>query len=258
MQPLAGAGILCGTTGSATFVALTPGQRAALIVVARNMLRHAYHVRYELLEFAVYVLAARGQGLLPLHAACLGRNGAGVLLVGASGSGKSTLVLQGLLGGLDFLAEDSVLVSPQDLLATGIPTFLHLCRDSLGFVTTAQRRALLRAATVIRRRSGVEKLEIDVRCLKGRTAATPLPIRAVVFLSRRSARGARLLQPLPASVMLHRLAASQRYAAMQPGWGTFCRQLSRLPAYELRRGSHPQEAVETLRNLLSDNRELGR
>ncbi len=118
VRPLAGPGLLCGVLGRASFVAVSAPQRSAVIVVSQDVLRYAYHIRYELLEFAVYVLAARVQGLLPLHAACVGRAGRGVLLVGPSGAGKTTLVLHCLLEGFDFLAEDSVLVEPRRLLAT--------------------------------------------------------------------------------------------------------------------------------------------
>src|SRR5205807_7043764 len=110
-------------------------QRSALVVVSQDMLEFPYHVRYEMLEFAVYVLASRMQGLVPLHAACVGRGGQGILLLGPSGSGKSTVSLQCLLEGLDFLAEDSVLVKPDGLLATGVASFLHVRPDSLQFVT---------------------------------------------------------------------------------------------------------------------------
>ncbi|HLY51675.1 MAG TPA: hypothetical protein VKQ31_01575, partial [Steroidobacteraceae bacterium] len=95
VRPLAGERILCGAPENSTFAAMSPGEGSALIVVAHDMLRHAYHVRYELIEFAVYVLAARRQGLVPLHAGCLGQDGSGLLLIGPSGSGKSTLVLHG-------------------------------------------------------------------------------------------------------------------------------------------------------------------
>src|SRR4029077_15551514 len=67
VHTLAAGGILCGAMGSASCVALTPQQRLDLIVVAPDMLRYPYHIRYELLEFAVYVLAARVQELVPLH-----------------------------------------------------------------------------------------------------------------------------------------------------------------------------------------------
>ena len=250
VRPLASGALLCGAMDRANFVALTPRQRAALVVVAHEMLRYPYHVRYELLEFAVYVLAARAQRLVPLHAACLGRDDTGVLLMGASGAGKSTVVLHGLLAGLDFLAEDSVLVRPDGLLATGVANFVHLRRDSLRFLARAERATLLRRAVPIRRRSGVEKLEVDLRRLPCRLARAPLTIRALVFLSARRARGRALLAPLPRQAVLTRLAAGQRYAAQQPGWRAFRSRIARLPAYELRRGSHPLAAVEALRELL--------
>jgi energy-coupling factor transporter ATP-binding protein EcfA2 len=250
VRPLAGPGMLCGVPGGASFVTLSVPQRAALIVVSQDMLRYAYHVRYELLEFAVYVLAARVQGLVPLHGACLGYAGRGILLFGPSGAGKSTLVLQCLLEGLDLLAEDSVLVKPQGLLATGVANFVHLRPDALRFVDRGHRAALLRRTSLIRRRSGVAKLEIDLRREPYRLAAAPLGIHAVVFLSSRRATGAPLT-PLPRSTALGRLAAQQRYASQQPGWSVFRRQLARLPAYELHRAGHPREAVKALRALLT-------
>jgi len=251
VRPLAGAGLLCGAMGRANFVALSAPQRAALIVVSQDQLRYAYHIRYELLEFAVYVLAARVQRLVPLHAACIGCAGQGILLVGPSGAGKSTLVLHCLLDGLDFLAEDSVLVKPQGLLATGVANFLHLRPDALRFLEPAARVAVVRRSSLIRRRSGVEKLEIDLRRAQYRLAAAPLRIGAVVFLSARRAAHGALLSPLRKEDALRRLVASQRYAAHQPGWSVFRQQLGRLPVYELRRATHPRRAVEALRALLA-------
>ena len=254
VSALAGDGILCGAMHGASFVSLNAQRRSALLVIARDMLRYSYHIRYELLEFAVYVLAARVQGLVPLHAACLGQQGEGLLLMGPSGAGKSTVVLQGLLAGLDFLAEDSVLVKPQGLLASGVANFVHVRRDSLHFLTRAQRAALLRKSCVIRRRSGVEKLEIDPRGSHYHLAPAPLRIRAALFLSARRGRGHSLLTPLSTSSVLERLAASQRYAANQPSWSAFREQIAQLQGYELRRGIHPRDALEALRELLAGPR----
>jgi hypothetical protein len=250
VRALAASGILGGAMDGGAFVTLTVAERSALIVVPHHLLRYAYHVRYELLEFAVYVLAARVQQLVPLHAACVGYGGAGILLLGPSGSGKSTLVLQCAHEGLDFLAEDSVLVRPQHLLATGVANFLHLRPDALRFLDRPSRAALLRSSAIIRRRSGVRKLEIDLRRPAYRLAAAPLRIRAVLFLSAQRASADRLLVPLGRTAALGRLAAHQRYAASQPGWSAFRKRVSALPAYELRRGAHPQESVEVLRGLL--------
>ncbi|HYM28421.1 MAG TPA: hypothetical protein VET66_09740 [Steroidobacteraceae bacterium] len=263
VRPLAGAQLLCGALDGGSFVSLAPRQRAALLVVSQDLMRHAYHVRYELLEFAVYVLAARAQALVPLHAACVGRRGEGVLLIGASGAGKSTLVLHCLLAGLDLLAEDSVLVRPAGLRASGVPSFLHLRPDSLRFLGRTARGGVRRRATLIRRRSGVTKLEIDLRgsrpfgAARGRLACGALKLGAVVFVSARHSADDALLVPLARPTVLARLAASQRYAATQPGWRQFRSRVARLPAYELRRGSHPRVAAAALAALLGPPRPAG-
>jgi hypothetical protein len=249
MRSFAAGGMLCGAMETASFVALTPQQRSALVVVSPDMLRFPYHVRYEMLEFAAYVLASRVQGLVPLHAACVGRGGRGILLLGASGSGKSTVSLHCLLEGLDFLAEDSVLIDPNGL-ATGVANFLHVRADSLRFLEDAGMAALIRRSPVIRRRSGVEKFEIDLRRPYYRLAAAPLRIAAVVFLSPRPAGARALLAPMRKARLIQSLAASQRYAAQQPGWSAFTQRVCGLPAFELRRGRHPLEAVEALKELL--------
>ncbi|MGH8140842.1 MAG: serine kinase [Steroidobacteraceae bacterium] len=249
VSPLSGGGLLCGVMRTSNFVALRPEQRSALLVVSQDMLRFSYHIRYEMLEFAVYVLAARVQALVPLHAACVGRDGRGILLLGPSGSGKSTLTLHCLLQGLEFLAEDSVLVRPQGLLATGVANFLHVRPDSLRFLANAGR-GIVHQASVIRRRSGVEKFEIDLRRPQYRLAPAPLRIGAVIFVSARNAGKRQLLQPLRSAAAIAQLARGQRYAAHQPGWSAFVRDVSALPAFELHRGRHPLEGVEALRGLL--------
>src|SRR5258708_6306038 len=95
------------------------------------MLRFPYHIRYELIEFAVFMLACRAQRLVPMHAACVGLDGRGILLMGPSGSGKSTVALHCLLAGFDFLSEDSVFVASKSMGATGVANFLHVREDSL-------------------------------------------------------------------------------------------------------------------------------
>jgi hypothetical protein len=248
----AGGAVLCGAMGAGSFMAIEPEQRAALLVVGRDSLRFPYHVRYELLESAVYMLASRVQRLVPLHAACVGLRGAGVLLVGRSGSGKSTVTLHSVLAGLDFLAEDSVMVRPEGMLATGIASFLHIRRDSLRFLGRTASAARIRESRLIRRRSGVVKLEVDARRCGWRLAKKPLKISAVVFVTRRAAGKRQLLAALRPSEVAARLSTSQRYAAGQPGWTTFMEQVRRIPAYELRRGHHPREAAEALRGLLAE------
>jgi hypothetical protein len=247
---LSGAGFLCGATDASNFVVLSPDEQKALVVVSQDMLRFPYHTRFELIEFAVYTLAARVQKLVSLHAACVGHNGRGALLMGPSGSGKSTLALHCLLGGFDFLSEDSAFVAPDGMLATGIPNFLHVRSNSLHFLARTANAAIIRKSPVIRRRSGAEKFEVDLRRPGFRLAAAPLKLDTLIFLSKDSAGSGPLFVPLRKSKLLANLRTNQPYAAHQSEWPDFARGAARLNAFELRRGRHPRAAVEALQVLL--------
>jgi hypothetical protein len=52
------------------------------------------------------------RGALPLHGACVGRDGDALLLTAPGGNGKSTTALLGLQAGMDYLADDWCLVDP--------------------------------------------------------------------------------------------------------------------------------------------------
>ena len=250
---LSGPGLLCGAGPSSSAAIVSAAQRTALVIAERDMLRFPYHLRYELIEFAVFTLAMRVQGLMPLHAACVGSRRRGILLLGGSGAGKSTAVLQCALAGLDLVSEDSLFVAPETLLATGVANFLHVSVESLRFLSRRDA-AMLRRSPMIRRRSGVEKLEIDLRQRRFRLARTPLELVGVVDLTARQAGDGPLLTRLGAPELLRRVRASQPYAASQPGWATFARRIRALPAFELRRGRHPRDTAAALRQLLDEGR----
>jgi hypothetical protein len=247
---LSGFGLLAGAPNGAAFAVLTPGTRAALLALPDSMLRYPYETRYEYIEFAAFTLASRAQRLASLHAACVGRSGRAVLLMGASGAGKSTVTLLCLMAGFEMVAEDSVFVAPEKLLATGLANFLHVRRDSLRWIPNTEAAALIRASPVIRRRSGVEKLECDLRGGRFRLARKPPEIAAVVFLSERRSGKAARLAPLSSRAFLTRLRTEQAYAAGTPEWPAFVRGMLGVPAFELRRGAHPMESVESIDSLL--------
>jgi hypothetical protein len=231
-------------------VVVSPYEQGALVVVSPRMLSFPYHTRFELIEFAVFTLAARAQGLVAMHGACVGRAGSGILLMGPSGAGKSTVTLQCLIEGLGILAEDSVFVTPDTLLATGVSNFLHVRADSLRWIAERRTVAKIRKSPVIRRRSGVRKYEIDLRGGEYPLAERPLKVGAIVFLSAQSAAGRPLLMRLPQKEALPMLVHEQAYAANQPPWASFIRTVKRLPFFELRRGQHPSESVAALRDLM--------
>jgi len=243
-----GAGLLCGHIDAHNHAIVDVRNARALVRVGRAALKHRRLVRYELIEFAAVTLATRVQGLVPLHAGCVGAGGRGVLLLGASGAGKSTLALHSALAGLDFLAEDSVFVRPSTLRATGLSAYAHACADSLPLIADRRQRAAVRRAPRIRRRSGVRKHEVDLRRI-ARLAPRPLRIVAVLALSARTGRGAAALAPLKPAQFKRLLRAGQAYAAAQPGWQRFERELLRVPARQLGRVT-PGQGVAALRELL--------
>jgi hypothetical protein len=130
-----------------------------------------------------------------------------------------------------------------------VANFLHVRRESLRFLAAADA-SFVRRAPVIRRRSGVRKFEIDLRQRRFRLAPQPLEIAGLVALSAGRAGSEPLLVPIAQGEALARLRASQPYAASQPGWRLFAQRMRAVPAFELRRGRHPQESVAELERLL--------
>lgn len=249
LQMMSAGGLLAGATAPSCCVAISADEASALVVIPKAMLRSPYHVRYELIEFAVFTLAARVQGLVALHGACVGQADRGVLLVGPSGAGKSTVTLQCLSEGFRMLSEDSVFVTPDTLLATGVSNFLHLRADSLKWVSRTHQSSIRRSPT-IRRRTGTRKYEVDLRRDGYALAMRPLQLSAVVFLSAKPAGGDALIIRLPRAKALSMLEREQLYAVNQPPWRQFRSSLRHIPFFELRRGTHPKESVAALRSLL--------
>ncbi|HEV6966176.1 hypothetical protein [Roseateles sp.] len=247
---LGGAGLVGATVDAHNLVIVLPEAGRAAVQLSRSMLGFGYHARYELIEFAVFQLAARTQGLVALHAGCVGLDGVGALLMGVSGAGKSTLTLHAALQGLDFLTEDGSFVEPRTLRATGVANFLHLRFDALAWIDDAAVRARAQASPVIRRRSGVEKFELDLRGGWVRLAAQPLRLRHLVFASPEPDRAGALLRALSTDELLERLHGDQAYAMGQPGWPSFVQGCRQLHGWVLARGTHPAEGAAALRSLL--------
>jgi len=247
----AGAGLLCATVDAGNFAVVDVATSRALISASRAMLAHAYYARYELVEFAFLTLASRAQSLVPLHAACVGAGGKGVLLMGESGAGKSTLSLHALTNGMQLLSEDSAFVAPKSLRVTGVPNYLHLAPAALEFLTPGSLRASIERSPVIQRRSGATKFELDLRGVPGGVARAPLHLVATVCLSRQAAARGAALEPLERRAFVGRLRDEQPYAMGRENWTGFERRVAALPAFELKRTPHPDIAVRQLKELVA-------
>jgi hypothetical protein len=246
----AGTGLLCATVDAGNFAVIDVSQARALVCLSPAMLRLPYLARYELIELALVTLASRGQSLVPLHAACIGARGSGLLLIGASGAGKSTLALHALAARMQLLSEDSAFVAVDTLQVTGTPSYLHVTPDATRFLADGALLTSIRRSPQISRRSGARKYEVDLRRLPAKLAAAPLELAGVVFLSRRVAAPENALTTIRRKALLVRLRREQPYAANLPEWREFERSMARVPAYDLRRLPHPDDAIAALRALL--------
>ncbi|WP_377152738.1 hypothetical protein ACFJIX_16310 [Roseateles sp. UC29_93] len=247
---LSGAGVFGVALDAVNMTLVMPELGRALVTLSPELLDRPLDARMELVECAVYQLAARAQGLHALHAGAVALDGRAALLIGHSGAGKSTLTLHAMLQGLAGVTEDGAFLDPTTLRVTGVPNFLHLRTDSLDRVDDAATRARLAASPVIRRRSGAEKFELDLRGGWLPLAATPPVLGLLVFLSPTPAPGADPWRPLAPAEVAARLATTQPYAAWRPGWQETVERCAHLPAFELARGRHPRETAADLRRLL--------
>ena len=109
-------------------------------------LENAERLRREWLEGPVYTLLSE-KFLAPIHAACVARQGRGVLLCGPSGAGKSTLALALAQAGWDFVTDDVAYLLREDFsILLGRPQRLRL-KEAAGGARTIDPAAELGLST---------------------------------------------------------------------------------------------------------------
>ena len=246
----AGAGVLCGIVDAGNWTVLSPAARAGVVSQSPRLRRSPYHARHDLLDLAVYTLATRVLGLAGLHAACVARGQRAALLMGASGAGKTTLALHAQFNGLRFVCEDGAFVCPRTTLVSGLANYVHVRADGLAFLSREQAAAVRSHSKGIRRRSGIRKLQVDMRALGAPLAPTAPRVVALIYLDRKRGGSGPTLRRMSVGPALARMERLQPYAAAQPGWSEFVRIARRLPHWELRPGPHPGPAIGLLRSLL--------
>lgn len=188
------------------------------------------------------------------HAATLGLDGYGALIVGASGAGKSGTALAGLLNGLDSVGDDYVLVESGPRVVAH-PVFSVFKQDREGL-----------------RRAGVAPGELDVAGLnwhgKVEFDVAKLSPRGLVD---RMEIGALLV---PEVARLRRTSiepATTRHAALglvpsgvfqlpgdkTEGFGFLAGLVRRLPAFHVRLSEEPAEIADAIGSFLARRRRAG-
>lgn len=222
--------LMCVVSDSDNFaVADLNSLEACLFVSTRTAADRAW-LRWFFLDALAYILLAQ-RYTVPVHAACVARQQAGVLLCGRSGAGKSTLSFACARAGWTFLSDDGTWLLPNQEDSTAIGRPFHA-----RFRTDAPRwfPELVGVAHSVRP-DGKISLEVPLdQFPKIRTACTSR-VSSVVLLDRRPGAKARIRQISPVEAVDFLLEEIRSYGEeVDRRSERTLRKLVRIPAYRLR------------------------
>jgi hypothetical protein len=196
--------------------------------------------------FVHWAQAAAGRRLT--HAATLGLNGYGALIVGASGSGKSGTTLAGILNGLDSVGDDYVVVE-QGASVVAHSVFKVFKQDPDGLRRVGMDTTDLCGAKL----NWHGKIEFDAARLAPHAFAERMEIRALLL--PRIARTSRTnIQPVAshdAALALAPSAVLQLPGDAPEGFRFFASLARRLPAFRVSLSQDAAEIADTIGSFLA-------
>ena len=210
-------------------------------VTERTVADHTWFRWFYLDSIAGTTLAQRHT--VPMHAACVERNGVGVLLWGPSGMGKSTLAYACARAGWTFVADDATIL-PQnrsDCVVTGKPHQARFREDAPRLFPEIEGYATRARPT------GKLSIEVPMASLPGIRTAVQCEAGRNVFLDRGKSTG---LERIGVEDALEQMMQdSNSYGAeTQARHEQALRRLLQAPAYRLRY-ERLQDAIEALESL---------
>ena len=226
-------------------VMFTPGVRLISVDVLGRTFYHCLHDPEKQLRIlygsasALISQWAGTVGLLPVHGGAVGVGGRGVLLAARGGGGKSTLAASCLLWGMDYVADDYVLVSAEGpLRAMPISSALRMNPDM-------KKRLGLSLPVIWEDAARGGKQLLDASSFP---ICRDMSVRAVVFLSRWDRERAEILPASGHPALRLAQSALRIEGAYDPHMAkTIVQRLSRLPAYEMRLCDDLKQNADTLR-----------
>jgi hypothetical protein len=183
--------LLVSMSGTGNFLASDLTQGFTFAWFAKAAVSHRSYFRFHFLDaMALFHIANRYT--VPIHAACIGLNGHGVMLCGNSGVGKSSLSFACARAGWTYITDDA--------------SFLLQGRDDrqvIGHCHTIRLRPSAAALfeevvgkPVAPRTKGKPSIELLTSTIPGITTATSAEVDYIVFLNRRDANVQELV-PFP-------------------------------------------------------------
>lgn len=196
-------------------------------------------------------------GLLPLHSACVVRNGRGLLIGGESMAGKSTLSVALSKQGFELLSDDWTYIRPisGQLIASGLDVPVKLLPDAIRHFPE------LGLAKTQRSLNGEIAFEVSAKSILGLQVTRACIPRAIVFLERAEnvepsffrESGSFVQQYISNSV--ERLPRELRTAAAARQ--RLVEAVAKLPAWRYRYSGSPQAGADALARFFEWHEEVG-
>jgi hypothetical protein len=196
--------------------------------VTRAAVQNRIYFRYNFLEKAVYLLLGASV-VTDLHAACVSRNGYGILFFGESGAGKSTLSYACARAGWTFTSDDtSYLINDSQ-----IPRVIGHSHRARFRPSAKSLFPELERFGLTPRMEGKPSIEVPISELPVAKTAIEATVNCIVYLNRRSTATASLIR-LPKGTASQR-ACGELYSAgeIREKHERILAILSDIPTYEL-------------------------
>lgn len=161
------------------FASLDLDGACGFIYVSERTASNHGHLRWYFLESAAYVLLSH-RHVAAIHAACVVRNGQGLLLCGPSGAGKTTLSYACARARWTFVSDDAtwLLLDSECRMALGQPRHARFRLDAPGLFPE------LAGYAVLTRPNGRIGMEVPLSEFPDVRTADRASIAAVIFLER--------------------------------------------------------------------------
>ena len=199
-------------------------------------------------SFLHWEYAARGMRLV--HGGTLGINGRGVILAGSGGAGKSGTVVAGILGGLDSVGDDYVLVGLDSGVAA-YPLFTTLKQDHPGWQRLGLDRKLERPSTL----NWQGKYQFRIDDIVTRSVPSRLNIGALLVphVTREARTTTVPMARKDAMIALTTSGLGQLAGDRESGFRFFSELTRMVPCYKLRLGVEPEEIAGAMAEFIEQN-----
>ena len=181
------AGLLSFVAGAHNFATADTRRLTACFFLSEKTCADHAVLRWLFLEAMAYMLLTQ-RYVVSLHAACVARTGAGILLCGSSGAGKSTLSVACARAGFTFLSDDCtwILTGTDAPVAIGKPHQARLRGDA------ARHFPELEGFPARELPNGKLSMEVPTSLLSGVRTAPRIGVGTLVFLDREDYGAARI------------------------------------------------------------------